>query len=138
MNEFLQVFVYGSLKPGEIHYPRYCQGKTIREIKVYTFGQLYYLKALGYPAMTPGTDKVHGYLLGFSDPAHLEKIDQLEDYDAGRAQKENEYQRELVEVYLSWDQAPEKAWAYLMKPEKIQLYQGVVIKSGWFSGESSR
>jgi gamma-glutamylcyclotransferase (GGCT)/AIG2-like uncharacterized protein YtfP len=46
----ISVFVYGTLKPNEANYQKYCAGKVIREIKAFTWGQLFHL-SLGYPAI---------------------------------------------------------------------------------------
>jgi len=135
MNELLKVFVYGTLKPGQVNYTAYCQGRIIEEKKAYTFGRLYYLKALGYPAMTPGTHKVYGYLLVFNDFTHLQQLDRLEGYQSERSPEENEYQRKLIHIYADSDTSSDSAWAYLMTPDKIALYQGIVLESGYFKAD---
>ena len=135
MNNFLQVFVYGTLKPAQVNYPAYCQGQVIEEKKVYTLGTLYYLSAVGYPAMTPGTTKVYGYLLVFRDVSHIQYLDRLEGYLEGRSQEENEYQRELVKIYSRSDIFLGEVWGYLMRPHRIGLYQGVLVLDGYFNGD---
>ncbi|MBD2327448.1 gamma-glutamylcyclotransferase [Alkalinema sp. FACHB-956] len=47
----INVFVYGTLKPGHAAYDRFCAGKTIAEVAAIVPGRLYHLP-LGYPAMT--------------------------------------------------------------------------------------
>ncbi len=72
----VQVFVYGTLKPGERNYQRYCAGKVVEAQRAFTLGRLFALP-MGYPAMTTGADIVHGYLLTFADLAILDALDEL-------------------------------------------------------------
>ncbi|MDB9315329.1 gamma-glutamylcyclotransferase [Spirulina sp. CS-785/01] len=73
----LSVFVYGTLKPGERNYPRYCAGKVVQQQPAFTWGTLYHL-SLGYPGMTEGEEKVQGTLLTFSDERVLADLDSLQ------------------------------------------------------------
>ncbi|MFM2312591.1 MAG: hypothetical protein RLZZ04_1867, partial [Cyanobacteriota bacterium] len=98
----LDVFVYGTLKPGEANFPAYCKGKVIAQIPAYTWGDLYALP-VGYPAMTKGKNKVQGILLSFSDRQILKNLDQLEGYQSHRERDLNEYYRALVAVYSLGD-----------------------------------
>jgi gamma-glutamylcyclotransferase (GGCT)/AIG2-like uncharacterized protein YtfP len=128
----LKIFVYGTLKPGEINYQRYCEGKLVEEKRAIAFGQLFDLP-LGYPAMTPGESPVQGFLLTFADPAVLSLLDELEDYVPHRLPEENEYNRQQIETYTLEGQALGLAWAYLMTFEQVQRLKGVPIPSGWWN-----
>ncbi|HEY9748165.1 MAG TPA: gamma-glutamylcyclotransferase family protein, partial [Allocoleopsis sp.] len=130
--DFLQVFVYGTLKPGEVNYQRYCAGKVTAEIPAIARGQLFAL-SLGYPAMTAGTQTVHGFLLHFEDPAILSRLDALEDFVPGRSPEQNEYQREIIAVCDSEGKPLGDAWAYLMHPNRVQRLGGVLIPHGVWS-----
>ncbi|MEB3311851.1 MAG: gamma-glutamylcyclotransferase [Snowella sp.] len=125
----MNVFVYGTLKPGERNYPTYCQGKAIAEHKVYTYGKLYHL-CLGYPGMTAGQDKITGYLLTFADQSVLAELDELETYDPQVKPEQNEYQRQLIPIYDLEDHYLGEAWGYVMTPEKIKAFQGMYLPSG--------
>ncbi|NET56546.1 MAG: gamma-glutamylcyclotransferase [Symploca sp. SIO2E6] len=125
----LRVFVYGTLKPGEVNYNLYCAGLVVEEKRAIAYGQLFALP-LGYPAMIPGESPVQGFLLTFADPAMLSALDELEDYDPYRPAAENEYNRQQIEVYDLARETPIFAWAYLMTPEQVQRFQGVPILSG--------
>jgi len=129
----LKIFVYGTLKPGESNYQRYCVGKVVEEIRAIAFGQLFHL-SLGYPAMTLGESKIHGYLLTFADPAMLAVLDKLEDYEPHRTPEENEYNRQQIETYNLEGLALGLAWVYLMTLEQVQRLEGVLMPSGWWSG----
>jgi gamma-glutamylcyclotransferase (GGCT)/AIG2-like uncharacterized protein YtfP len=72
----LNVFVYGTLKPEEVNYQRYCAGKVVEEKRAIAFGQLFDLP-LGYPAMTLGESPVQGYLLTLADPTVLSILDEI-------------------------------------------------------------
>ena len=129
----INVFVYGTLKPGERNYLNYCAGKTIEETKAYTWGKLYHL-SLGYPAMTEGDKKIEGYLLTFSDASILTNLDELEDYHRDRSPDLNEYYRQQVSVYNLADNFLGLAWSYFMNLEKIRQLKGIPLNSGaWHS-----
>lgn len=133
----IRVFVYGSLKPGEENYKRYCQGQVQSEGEAIAQGELYDFPHLGYPAMTPGSGRVYGYVLTFEDPALLKSLDWLEEYDPHRPLEENEYYRELISVELcnslqDREAKPEvvAAWCYLMLPDKVRAFGGIHVASG--------
>lgn len=129
----LNVFVYGTLKPGEANYQHYCAGKVVEEQKAIAFGQLYDLP-LGYPAMTPGESPVRGFLLTFTDPSVLTALDELEDYNPNRLPHENEYERKQIETYSHSGQSLGLAWVYFMTLEQVERLGGVLLRSGWWSG----
>lgn len=125
----IDVFVYGTLKPGEFNYIRYCLGRTIREHPAIVRGELYSL-SLGYPAMTEGSQWVKGVILSFTDATLLEDLDRLEDYQPNREPSLNQYQRRRLQTY-TLDQKPLcEAWAYLMSPGVIRSFNGVLIPDG--------
>lgn len=132
----IHVFVYGSLKPGEENYRRYCQGRVQSEVEAIAQGELYDFPSLGYPAMTPGLGRVYGYVLSFDDAALLQALDRLEEYDPHRPMAENMYYRETiwVEAYTlrdgSSERQPLEAWCYLMHLDKIHTFGGVRVPSG--------
>ena len=135
--DLLKVFVYGTLKPGEVNYQRYCAGKVVAATPAIARGQLFAL-SLGYPAMTTGTQTVHGFLLSFDHPAILSRLDALEDFVPGRSPEQNEYQRELIPVFGAEGQLLGDAWAYLMHPQRIQQLRGVLLPNGIWSPQSSQ
>jgi len=132
-SDLVQVFVYGTLKPGEANYKRFCAGKVVDAKKAFVQGKLFALP-MGYPAMTLGDSQVHGYLLSFANPGVLNQLDVLEDYHPTRAVSENLYSRKTIEVYqgewlsLGW------AWVYLMSLERVDQLGGVLQPDGWWSG----
>ncbi|WP_017655499.1 gamma-glutamylcyclotransferase family protein [Fortiea contorta] len=128
----VRVFVYGTLKPGEINYQKYCADKVVRAERATTRGQLFALP-LGYPAMTPGESLVQGYLLSFANSSILLELDELEDYQPQRQVSQNLYTRQEVEVFnllgitLAW------AWVYLMTPDRVSRIGGIRQSDGWWS-----
>jgi gamma-glutamylcyclotransferase (GGCT)/AIG2-like uncharacterized protein YtfP len=131
----LRVFVYGTLKPGEANYQRYCVAKVVEVQKAIAFGQLFSLP-FGYPAMTPGNSPVQGFLLSFSDPEILNQLDWLEDYNPQRPATENEYYRQQIETYNTALTSLGRAWTYLMTPEKVHIYGGTFLPHGWWSNDN--
>ncbi|MBS0017520.1 MAG: gamma-glutamylcyclotransferase [Arthrospira sp. SH-MAG29] len=129
INDLIDVFVYGSLKPGEFNYNRFCLGRTIEELPACALGELYSL-SLGYPAMTTGTGWVSGVILSFTDPSLLADLDRLEDYQSDRPPEQNQYQRRRILTYTP-DQKPlRETWAYFMYPQVVSSFQGVLIPTG--------
>ena len=128
----LKVFVYGTLKPGEINYQRFCAGKVIEEKRAIAQGHLFALP-FGYPAMTPGDGRVQGYLLTFADSEVLRALDRLEDYHPERPPEQNEYNRQLIETFNLSGEPLETAWVYLMSPHLVRSYGGIFLPSGSWS-----
>lgn len=125
----IDVFVYGSLKPGEFNYFRYCAGRTVRECPAIAFGELYSL-SLGYPAMTEGDRTVWGAILSFDDPKIFDDLDVLEGYQSSRSPDENEYQRQHIQTYTPDRKPFRQVWAYLMRPERVRQHGGILLPEG--------
>ncbi|MBD2163122.1 gamma-glutamylcyclotransferase [Calothrix membranacea FACHB-236] len=129
----LRVFVYGTLKPGEVNYQKYCAGKVINAKRAIAPGKLFALP-MGYPAMTLEDSQVQGYLLSFKDSKVLSQLDNLEDYQPQRQISENLYNRQEIEIFnlqglsLGW------AWAYFMSPDRVQQLGGILQPDGWWTG----
>ncbi|MBN3960814.1 gamma-glutamylcyclotransferase [Nostoc sp. NMS8] len=132
-SDLVRVFVYGTLKPGEANYKRYCAGKVVDVKKAFVQGQLFALP-MGYPAMTLGNSKVYGYLLSFSNPKILNELDVLEDYQPHRQTPENLYNRQIIEVYEAQSFSYSWAWVYLMTLEQVEQLRGFLQPDGWWSG----
>ncbi len=128
-DELLRVFVYGTLKPGEENYPRYCQDAVVEAVEAIAFGTLYSLP-MGYPAMTRGTSPVYGYLLTFADFSVLEELDWLEDYDPTRPPDANEYHRDEIEVFSPDQRSLGLAWVYRMSTVQATQMGGTVLVEG--------
>jgi gamma-glutamylcyclotransferase (GGCT)/AIG2-like uncharacterized protein YtfP len=128
----INIFVYGTLKPGEVNFDRYCQNVVGIQAAI-AHGTLYDLP-LGYPAMTPGTSPVYGFLLSFAHPQILPELDELEDYRPDRPIEQNEYYRQKVQTFNLSHQSLGNAWAYLMEPEKAKRLKGVLLEDGQWTG----
>lgn len=134
MAHSLQVFVYGTLKPGERNYAAYCAGKTIAEQPALTQGHLYALP-LGYPALIQGSGIVYGYLFSLAHPQVLADLDALEDYQPNRAAAENHYTRAQVAVWDRTHQSLGLAWAYCMTLAQMQNLGGTLLPNGEWTGQ---
>jgi gamma-glutamylcyclotransferase (GGCT)/AIG2-like uncharacterized protein YtfP len=125
----LNVFVYGTLKPGHINYQVYCQGHVEDALAAQVRGKLFHLP-LGYPAMTCGAEWVKGFLLRLRHPSLLRQLDDLEGYSPQRSPEQNEYCRQWVEVFDQNAQPLGQAWAYLMTLQKVKQFGGQWLASG--------
>ncbi|MEH2368973.1 gamma-glutamylcyclotransferase family protein [Nostoc sp.] len=133
LSDLVRVFVYGTLKPGEANYKRYCAGKVVDVKTAFVQGKLFALP-MSYPAMTLGDSQVYGYLLSFSNPKILNELDVLEDYQPNRQTPENLYNRQIIEVYEPQSLSLGWAWVYLMTLEQVDRLGGFLQLRGWWSG----
>lgn len=134
MSNPIDVFVYGTLKPGESNYQRYCEGRVIAIRPALAHGQLFNLSP-GYPGMVKAEGIVQGVILSFSDPNIFLDLDQLEDYQPQRPPEQNEYQRQQIPVYDLNHQPLGLVWVYLMDIKKVQSYSGVLIPDGCWTAK---
>jgi gamma-glutamylcyclotransferase (GGCT)/AIG2-like uncharacterized protein YtfP len=132
MTSSLNVFVYGTLKPGATNFDRYCGSKVITSHRAYIDGALYRFPSLGYPGAIHGTSQVHGFVFSFNDAAILLDLDRLEDYDPRRQPAENDYTRELVTTYRLDQTSSISAWAYFMNPKYVRQFGGILLPDGWW------
>lgn len=130
----IPLFVYGTLKPGEFFYSRYCEAHLISAQPAIVHGLLFALP-LGYPALAEGSDWVQGYLLHLK-PDALQAIDELEDYDPTRAAGDNEYERVEVEVFDRAQNSLGKAWTYRMELKRILALRGDWLPNGVWTGNA--
>ncbi len=128
----VRIFVYGTLKPGEVNYKRYCANGVVDSKRAVAFGKLFALP-MGYPAMTTENSQVQGYLLSFADLEILSHLDELEDYQPYRHISENLYNRQQIEIYDMQGQSLGLAWVYLIYARAILRFSlglpDVVTKS---------
>ncbi len=133
LSQQVRVFVYGTLKPGETNYQKYCAGKVLHTQRAVAKGQLFTLP-FGYPAITPGEHFVHGYLLSFNNLNILDALDELEDYQPTRQMSANLYNRQEVEICDRQFSPLGQAWVYLMTIERVEKLKGIPQPNGWWSG----
>lgn len=134
--KLLRVFVYGTLKPGECNYDRYCAASVVEVQAAFAYGQLFDLP-FGYPAMTSGDSPVYGFVLSFAEPDTLAQLDELEDYDPHRPADQNEYIRVEIATFGLDHQPIGPAWVYLMSLEQVKCFNGIVLPKGdWASSNS--
>lgn len=132
-SDLVRVFVYGTLKPGEANYKKYCADKIIDVKRAFVQGKLFALP-MGYPAMTLGNTQVYGYLLSFSNPRILNELDVLENYQSTRQPPENLYNRQIIEVYQPQSLSLGWAWVYLMTLDQVNQSGGFPQPEGWWTG----
>jgi gamma-glutamylcyclotransferase (GGCT)/AIG2-like uncharacterized protein YtfP len=146
MPGFVPVFVYGTLKPGEVNdwvYRHY----SVVAVPAIAFGALYHLR-LGYPALTLGRDRVQGMLLTFGytegKAPILEVLDQFEQHDPISLRRcvpdcrlvDYHYQRQWIDVFDPVGTPLSQAWAYTMPLAQVRSLASRRIESGiWRSDD---
>jgi len=132
----LPVFVYGTLRRGELNYSRYLAGRTTAELPGTVAGELFFVVDGGYPYLSAGTGRVHGELMELelrSYSATLDSLDALEEYDP-RDEAHSVYLRRRAQVRLA-DGSERTAWVYYWNlPERV----GVRVASGDFTNRPGR
>lgn len=120
----IDVFVYGTLKPGGIYHQQFCAPYLKAFQPAQVRGLLYDLPQQGYPVMTLGDGWVKGYLLTLEQVA-MAGLDALEGYTPnGQDGSQNEldhevgaeetYTRWLVSVFTPDGASLGKTWVYGM------------------------
>jgi gamma-glutamylcyclotransferase (GGCT)/AIG2-like uncharacterized protein YtfP len=137
MASLLRVFVYGTLKPGECNYDRYCAASVVEVREAMVYGQLFDLP-FGYPAMTLGNSPVYGFVLSFAERTVLKQLDELEDYAPDRPADQNEYIRIETQTFSLDHQPLDPAWVYLMDLEQAKRSGGIFLPSGCWTGSRAR
>lgn len=132
-NSHYSVFVYGTLQPGEKYHDPYCGGFVVDAYPAIAYGELYHLP-VGYPAMTVGDRPIQGYCLIFDNPQVLVRLDGLEGYVPGRSPHENEYQRELTEIFTLDLSRTGTAWIYRMVTERAIAQGGKIYPTSPWTG----
>jgi gamma-glutamylcyclotransferase (GGCT)/AIG2-like uncharacterized protein YtfP len=126
-----QVFVYGTLKPGERAFERFCAAYVVEMVAAIAPGRLYHLP-LGYPALTLESGWVQGVLLTFATAAVLTPLDAFEEYYPDRLQ-DSEYQRLRQRIY-GLDYTPlSEAWVYTMTKTRVDALGGQWLPQGFWS-----
>lgn len=123
--ETIDVFVYGTLKPGGTYHEQYCAAylKTAQPAQV--LGLLYDLPELGYPVMTMGNGWVKGYLFCL-DAIAMSGLDYLEGYTPYQyddSAGEGDYTRQRITVFNLLGIPLGEAWIYTMdKPPEGAIW----------------
>jgi len=137
MSDLIKVFVYGTLKPGEVKHSL-CASQVEAARPAIAHGQLYHLP-LGYPAMTldeAGT--VHGFVLSFSDPTILSILDDYEQHAPEYFQihapdlslEAYQYRRLQIQTFDPDHTPRDLAWCYVMTYQQIQSLRGHLVSNG--------
>lgn len=113
--ETIDVFVYGTLKPGGRYFQAYCGAYLKQSQPAQVRGLLYDLPHLGYPTMTLGDGWIMGYLFTLGLMA-LPGLDQLEGYNPQGFSHDDDgeiaYTRQRAMVFDLWERPLQEAWVY--------------------------
>ncbi len=121
-----KIFVYGSLRQDFWNHDKVLKNR-VRNITPGTIhGALYHLPA-GYPAITSGTDTVHGEVCSLSQDKHLRSIDLLEGYTGDPSI--DLYTRKKKTVTFP-DGHTEECWVYLYIDQNYVRKKGTYLPHG--------
>lgn len=131
----LNVFVYGTLKPGGFYWPRFCEGKVLGWYPARVRGRVFHLP-VGYPAAHFEEDHwIEGVVLELRNREVLRGIDYLEGFDPYRSRSEkNDYTRCRVKAYRSDSDEMAWVWSYEMSLAKIHGQGGKWVEDGSWIG----
>ena len=128
MELLCQLFVYGTLKPGERAFASLCQPFVRATQPAQVRGRLYHLP-LGYPAMTLELGWVQGVWLTFPSQKPLSAIDAFEDYYPDRPE-DSDYHRHRHPVYDLNQQPLGLAWVYTKTRDRVVALGGQWLPEG--------
>lgn len=138
----IPIFVYGTLQPGEINDWVWADA-VVKAQPAIAIGQLYHLP-FGYPALSEGTQTVHGFLLCFADPSILQRLDEFERHDpialhpfiGTDSPQDYNYDRQWIEVFaLDFEvfdldrRSLGQAWVYRMTIAQINKIGGIPLST---------
>ena len=124
-----KIFVYGSLLKDFWNHDRVLKNR-VRSIKKGTIqGELYHLPA-GYPAITSGSNLIHGEVCTLTHSKHLKSIDLLEGYTGDS--NIDLYTREKRTVTFP-DGSTTECWVYIYMDESYVTQKGKYIAHGDWS-----
>lgn len=132
----IHVFVYGTLKRGEINH-HMCSNHIVEARPALAHGCLYALP-FGYPAMSPEPGIVQGELLSFAQADILDRLDAFERHDPeefsryapSQRLEQHEYKRSTIATYDTAQHFLSLAWAYVMTREQILALGGIALPDG--------
>lgn len=134
----IDVFVYGTLKPGGTYHKQYCVPYLKQTQHAQVQGVLYDLPHLGYPTMTFGNGWVKGYLLTLDETA-MPGLDYLEGYNPSQFEvppsdndAEENYTRQRAMVFDLTHQPIGEAWIYVMDEPPMGAVR--VSEGEWMCG----
>ena len=108
----VKIFVYGTLRKGVYNYERYLKGKDTYRYNGYIKGSLKTIKEKIYPAFLPeGSNLVIGEIHEVDETA-AKTLDELECY-FGKNNPDNEYNKELLDVYNQDGEKIDQAYVYV-------------------------
>lgn len=140
----VNIFVYGTLKPGERNYP-VCAREVASARPAIAPGHLFALP-FGYPAMVPDPSHsgwVQGFLLALVNSESLTRLDAFEQHDSeefrryapGLLLHQHQYQRQPIDTFDPDQNRLMTAWAYLMTAEQVRRLGGILLPDGAWSEE---
>ncbi|WP_034850096.1 gamma-glutamylcyclotransferase family protein [Clostridium hydrogeniformans] len=106
------LFVYGSLRDGFFNFDKYLKDEIISRKLGKIKGTLYHMPNKGYPAVLNGDEEIIGEVIEVKNwDKNLKALDDMEGY-ISEGNKDNEYNRELLDIEIIDNNKGEKVKAF--------------------------
>lgn len=131
----INLFVYGSLREGFFNYNKYLAGKVVEKKDASLENmRLYHMPYKGYPAITPGNDKVLGEIMVINEEEYDETVRAMDEMEGFISENnpENEYHKVVLEVKDLQTNENEKCFVYFYNKDKDKVFdnESVYISNG--------
>ena len=131
----INLFVYGSLREGFFNYDKYLAGKVVeKKDAILENMRLYNMPYKGYPAITPGNDKVLGEIMVINEEEYDETVKDMDEMEGFISENnpENEYHKIVLEVKNLQTNEKEKCFVYFYNKDKDKVFdsESVYIPNG--------
>jgi gamma-glutamylcyclotransferase (GGCT)/AIG2-like uncharacterized protein YtfP len=125
-----QVFVYGSLSKGMIHFDK-IESAVVDVKEAWLIGAAYQLR-VGYPViLKEGQQRIHGQLVEVSNPdlmiPLLDSFYGFLSYDL----KQSLHIRESINVNLVSERSAQSAWVYFLNPTQLPKSASLIVDGDW-------
>ena len=125
----INLFVYGSLREGFFNYDKYLAGKEVeKKDAILENMRLYHMPYKGYPAITPGNDKVLGEIMVINEEEYDETVKDMDEMEGFISENnpENEYHKIVLEVKNLQTNEKEKCFVYFYNKDKDKVFKDII------------
>ncbi len=122
IDEYLPVFMYGTLRNGLRNYPHYLKGRTVKEMPATIAGRIHFAGGYSFPCLVQGGGLVVGELMYINPKMYdltMKRLDSLE---------QNGFMYNREKALVNTEKGQVKAWTYYWLDNRV----GKLIEHGDF------